>query len=313
MITSCINGFSSDSLDGEIDFDYYDLMHLVDDNDEDGDNYSEFVDWFVDELARSSSSSSDNPSEATQQITKPKRIRKRRYFFAPRVVKRDIRRYYATMMANVFNSLDEHTVKSFLQTFAIPNLRIRKNDSLNFSTSSLFQNSFGNELISDTPVGIEWTYINFLVHRSMFPDQTMQIISSRLHTRSGTEKTMLAVDVRIEFTRMHDVHPMVLTDDIFEKTVSSELDPQNSSNQCAHDSENAVVSPESVNSSCSESCSVKLDKLANAIDPFKYFQHKVGAEMPRLETPESISFIGHLLFHINEQKQLELCEFVGLN
>lgn len=296
----------------DFDFDYDGLLRLVDDNEEE-DEFGECYEYL--DLTSSSSSSlsleqtsASSTAVAEQQVAKRKRIRNRRRIYAPRIVKRDIRRYYGEMMVNIFNSHDEHAVESFLRTFAVPDMRVRKGTMLQMSTSTLFQQSIRNEMIGDALTGIQWTYIHFLVMKSMFPDQTLRIVSSRLHSRSDTQRTILEVDLRFDFTRMHDAHPLLLTDDIFESIVpSGGSTPQ---------PESATLNSESVQDTTSvasiaiESPS-SLDGLKVYADPFLHFLRKAGSEMPRLSIPEPISFIGHMVWHINEKKQLDMFEIVG--
>lgn len=286
--SSNISGFDDESLD---DCDFF-LGIMNDENycvyeDEHGDD-SYHDDFILDSLSSSSDGSASN--SMVNSSLKRKRIRNRRRIFAPRILKRDIRRYYPVMMANVFNSYDEKTVESFLGAFAAPDMRIRKNALLELSCSPLFEEQFRSDILPEANIGCQWTYIHFLVMKSMFPDQAMHIVSSQLLTRSDTQKTILSIQVRFDFTRLHDVHPLLLTDDIFEALVLN------------NDSNNATDPSHPCRS---------LESYKSKADPFQYFQNKVGKEMPRLNKPQPISFVATMLWHINETKQLEMFELVS--
>eukprot|EP01033_Poteriospumella_lacustris_P017359 gene17359-12411_t len=126
--------------------DEYSWLEMLAEEEEDDDLDFDF-DFDVDE--ESSTVTPEGKDAILNANTKKRRIRDRRRIYAPRIVKKDIRRQYAAMFANVYNTLDPSTIASFFKTFAIPHMRVRKTAHLNLPTSASFQSSFPHNVIGD--------------------------------------------------------------------------------------------------------------------------------------------------------------------
>lgn len=244
---------------------------------------------FEEDSSSSPSGTAPSPYEVSKSIGRKRRIRNRRRIYAPRIVKNDVRRHYAAMMANVHNSFNEDAFASFLTTFAVPSMRVRKSVLLDLPTSKSFQDSFRHDVIDDIGSGLKWSVMYFSVLKRLCPDNTMRIVSSQLYSRSDTSKTLLTIKMRCDFTRLHNVHPLLFTEDMFE---TLEEDP-------AQESETNVVaasSPQAIRS------------LADRVNPFDYFKQKVGSDIPLLDKPQPIAFIGTVRLYIDECKRIEMVE-----
>lgn len=217
-----------------------------------------------------------------------RRKRNRRRLVAPRIVKNDVRRHYATMMANVCNSFDDNTYASFLTTFSVPNMRIRKAASLDLPTSPCFQEAFRQDSLDDIRVGVKWLVVCFSVIKRLSPDNTMSILSAQLRTRSDTNKTLLSMKMRFDFTRFHNVHPMVFAEDMLCEAEANDT-ASNMDIPRGHLRQNMRLWAEQVN-------------------PFAYFKNKVGTEMPRLDSPQPVAFASTIHFYIDEYKRIEMIE-----
>jgi hypothetical protein len=271
------------------DDEYSWLEMLVEEQDDDLD-----FDFDFDVDEESSTVTPDGKDVVLNANMKKRRIRDRRRIYAPRIVKKDIRRQYATMFANVYNTLDPSTIASFFKTFAIPHMRVRKTAYLIIPTSASFQSSFPLKAIGDIGGcgrGLQWMVIFFSVLKYLCPDITMRIVSSQLLTRSDTSKTLLTMKIRVDFTRLHDVNPFLFTEGMF-----------------------ASASAAQPTASCAgHSGMLPSDHTGRSeVSPAVYFKEKVGSDIPMLRAPESIAFTSILRIYIDEFKRIEMFEFVGV-
>lgn len=272
------------------------------------------IKMFVDDASRSNDDSEDDSSCVLDMSTpsmsshdghdesvgaslpvKKKRIRfrNRRRIYAPRVLKNDIRRQYATMMVNVFNSFDEKVFASLLRTYAVPSMQVQKLVVPELPSSEIFKEAFRNQIISGAVNGMQWSMVHFLVLKSLCPDNIMRIISTKLLTRSDTSKTLLTITVQLDFTRVHNVHPLLFTEDMFEAFASEQQ---------------TTKANFSALSALPDAFSLK--NIAHRTDPFSYFQQKVGMSIPLLAEPQSVSFVGTINVLIDEAKRVERVEIV---
>lgn len=273
--------------EGASDFDF--------DFDFDTDEFDFDFDLFFgeDDDRKSRSEDSYSPGEKEKSLNENDRKRKyrkrnRRRLLAPRIVKNDVRRHYATMMANVCNSFDDNTYASFLTTFSVPHMRIRKAASLDLPTSPCFQEAFRQDSLDDIRGGVKWLVVCFSVIKRLSPDNTMRILSAQLRTRSDTSKTLLSMKMRFDFTRFHNVHPMVFAEDMLCEAESNDT------------STNMDVPPRHVRQD--------MRMWAEQVNPFAYFKDKVGTEMPRLDSPQPVAFASTIHFYIDEYKRIEMIE-----
>lgn len=254
-------------------------------------DYDTFRYFFDDNASDSPSGTSSPPGAANQEPnmnSKKRRIRNRRRIYAPRIVKNDIRRLYAEMTANVYNSFDDDMYASFMKTFSVPDMRMRKSVQLELPTNKSFQDSFRHEVIGDIGSGQKWSMMHFAVFKQLCPDNVMRILSSQLLTRSDTSKTLLIMKVRFDFTRLHDVHPLLFSEDMFENL---EGPPKEGTTDVAIPSSRQDVRA-----------------IADRANPFDYYKQKVGSDVPLLRTPQQISFTSTIRVYINEYKRVEIID-----
>lgn len=272
-------------------------IKLIVDNSSQSSDFSEDDSSCVHDINTPSMSSHDGHDESvgTSLPVKKKRIRfrNRRRIYAPRVLKKDIRRQYATMMVNVFNSFDEKVFASFLGTFAVPSMQVQKLVVPELPSSDIFKEAFRNQIISGAVSGMQWSMVHFLVLKSLCPDNVMRILSTKLLTRSDTAKTLLTITVQLDFTRIHNVHPLLFTEDMFEAFANEQQTTETNSSMLS-------ALPDAF----------ALHNIAHRTDPFSYFQHKVGLSIPLLAEPQSVSFVGTINVLIDEAKRVERVDIV---
>lgn len=256
---------------------------------EEQDDFDLGFDFDDDSSSNSPSGTSPSPDGDRKLTGRKRRIRNRRRIYAPRIIKNDIRRHYATMMANVCNSYNDDMYASFLTTFSVPNMRVRKTVLLDLPTDKNFQDSFRHEVISDIGSGLKWSVMYYAVLKGLCPDSVMRILSSELYSRSDTSKTILTIKMRYDFTRLHDVHPLLFTEDMFEALV------EGPAKDAATD---AIVAPSAA----------VIRSLGDRANPFDYYRQKMGSDIPLLRKPEKIAFVSNVRIFIDECKRIEMVE-----
>lgn len=288
--------FSTDRHDISEDYDdfYFDFDYEFD--------FSDDCPW------ESSSPSEEAPAQDSPPTARmrKKRIRNRRRIFVPRIIKRDYRRHYATMMANMFNSYDNAAYAAFFTTFAAPNMRVRKAAAFDLPASQEFQDSFRQNTVENDVDngGTDWSVMHFSVMKSLFPDMTMRVESAVLRSRSDTSKTLLTVKARIAYTRMHDVSPLLVTEDMFESTRTTAEPTETTTTTTT-----TTTLPKDATPSSSRAV---LREIATRADPHEYYKKKTGTDMPMLQEPQEVSFIGTVNFYFDELRRVEMLEIVGV-
>eukprot|EP01033_Poteriospumella_lacustris_P016788 gene16788-12012_t len=187
-------------------------------------------------------------------------------------------------------------------------MRVRKAAALDLPASQEFQDSFRpNAVKSDVDNGgTDWSVMHFSVMKSLFPDMAMRIESAVLRSRSDTSKTLLTVKARVSYTRMHDVSPLVVTEDMFESTRAT-AEPTETTTTTT--TTTTATSPKDTTPSSSRAV---LREIATRADPHEYYKKKIGTEMPRLQEPQELSFIGTANFYFDESRRIEMLEIVGI-
>lgn len=133
--------------------------------------------------------------DALHSLRGPKRIRRPRRS-VPRLLHSDTRRFYATMLANAFNSYDEQYLHAFLELYMTP-----------LATSS--QPALKSEVM--TKPSILLVGINSILRfRSFYDafvsDQTIRVENVRVVRYSNRETSKVVCDLEVAWTQIYDHH-----------------------------------------------------------------------------------------------------------
>lgn len=281
------------------------------------------------------------------QSTKPSVLGKRaayykKYITVPRVLKRDVRRQYPKMIANILNNSDFKLFHSFFRTFSIgiKDIRFRVKDShgVLFETTDQFSHLFKRDLPEIFAYqGYAWIFFHWYIMSTLNPDQIVRIEEAKIFTRSDTSKSTVALDVSVDFHRMYDIHLTRFMGSIFgaminevgtpidppsEKSLATFLQQQQQQRSNEASLSCPVIKEESLVDTplVEESAPIKeeieeeptvgyaLEDLLNPPDPFDYYARKAGKHMPMLAVPQPVIMRMRLTFHLNEHKRIEMLE-----
>lgn len=151
---------------------------------------------------------------------KPKRIRDRRKKgFIPRVLKRDIRRHYGSMIMNVFNSGNMAFLLSFVRQFAVPNFRVNlrpiHHDSVVHLPSDVVEYSISKFMNGVSFDGEEWFTFYSSLNNLTTPDLVHRMHNARLVTRPRDDRSILILQTESEMSWIFDYDPISLWENIF--------------------------------------------------------------------------------------------------
>jgi hypothetical protein len=155
----------------------------------------------------------------SHQSTKKQRVRDRRRVFIPKVVKHDIRRYYSQMLANAMNSVDATFMESFLQSYSVPTIRMKKEQDVKQCTQACADPRFGAseknpphdfrvDLQGSDSIAQFWTLV-FASH----PDTAVRINETKIISRINTTSSTLVSDFQVEFTKTRHTEFMMAVAD----------------------------------------------------------------------------------------------------
>lgn len=111
-----------------------------------------------------------------------------------RILKRDIRRRYAEMFNNVFNSHDPMMIVRFLQTFAAPDCRLADTISADISSRTVFQSTF--------VIGVAGIMKLLAVHAYMIPDMVLLLHEAKVCKRSDQRGSKVVAHVTLRGTHL---------------------------------------------------------------------------------------------------------------
>lgn len=122
---------------------------------------------------------------------KRKRIRNRKRNLPLRVLKNDIRRYYAQMYVNVLNSYDDEKIISFFETYACSEVRFDKHCTL---VSPLYSSEYINVK------GIPQLALFWMAALKLVPDHVCSVEDIRIITSSGSDECCIVCTLHANFT-----------------------------------------------------------------------------------------------------------------
>lgn len=139
----------------------------------------------------------------------------------PKIIKRDFRRFFPQMFANVFNSLDIDLFDSFIKEFVTSNFKMHKLskypseyspeiESANFSSPKFSSNRPDKLFLNRNQY-----LILFFYHILSFPDSVMKVSDIVLKQKINDPNTYLYFNYEINMCILNDVKHIELPDDFF--------------------------------------------------------------------------------------------------
>lgn len=142
-------------------------------------------------------SSRNERQEKKQVQKKPKKQYYIRANPLPKILKRDIRREYARMYANVMNSTDFNTIDSFFKYLCTPECQVMKYESLNPILSHQNETNVLHSIDSLR----SFVCHTYLVGAS-FPDFTLNVQSPKISQREGVNGSKVIFNVSMSGTKV---------------------------------------------------------------------------------------------------------------
>lgn len=285
------------------------------------------------ELIPASSASDDGSSGEEKSAKKSalgKRIRYKYYIRLPKVLKRDIRRQYPLMIANIMNSNDFELFHSFFRTFSYNSVGFKLHNLSSLGIDS--HDAYGHLFMQEAPPevdyqGYHWIFYHWHVLTSINPDYIVKVHEAKIVTHAGSERSQIVMDLEIDFTRMYDIQFVWFLISIFNSMLANGTKPAitraiastaaiPTPPESELDFDSTIISATDVTSASQLHSLLYLNGEASAIsppDPFQFYLQRAGSPMPLLQTPEQMALVLRFTFHLNEQKQIELLETSNLN
>lgn len=242
----------------------------------------------------------------------------------PRVLKRDIRRQYPKMIANILNNADFNLFHSFFRTFSVGTndirLRVKDAHGVPFETTDQYSHLFKRDLPEIFAYqGYAWIFFHWYIMSALNPDQIVRVEDANIITRSDTEKSQVSLDVSVDFHRMYDIHIIRFMGSMFGAMINEvgklvtlpvPLPPSPSPSP----SNFAASSPSDAGSSLNEEPTIGFaqEEMVNPPDPFDYYARKAGKHMPLLPEPQPVVLRMRITVHLNEHKRIEVLETSNL-
>lgn len=248
-----------------------------------------------------------SPERQRKRRVRPRRKRKSTVV-VPRLFKRDIRRYYATMLANVSNSHDHNLVASFFRTYAVEQLVLTRHrhamDHSGAIGGALPSAQFHSRVFHDgephdlrgVPTLVRVLCGMFVMH----PDQVFAADNVRIVSRVGDACSRVECDFRIAYNLLYDVHPVAFVDHIFEAVGIDDGATSDSSTDATPSTEASGAA----GALMTLSTPPRRSPFHSDFDPFAYFHEKVGYAMPRRAEPLPISLQMQFVMHLDEARRM---------
>lgn len=284
-----------------------------------------------------SSNTADSKESASDTAVTQRKRRKRKKNFIPRVVSNDVRRYYGSMVMNVFNTHDFRTTKSFFRSFAIPSFRvcIRKIDTshLTHIPEHLIRQHIPKLKNGASFLGDDWLNFHHFIHNETSPDLVFRMTEAKLITRLNDSRSAIIMSTEVEQTQIVDWDPLTLANEAFDFDVepfdsddsSSYLHPPHSSRLSSGSSHHlstvdaAIAEPKvrgtmrsaasavmrSANSNAGNSSRTIRASPTSPTDAMSTVPNLHKSLLPLLPQPRRVCMSSQLILVINEHKQIE--------
>ncbi len=255
-------------------------------------------------------------SGKTVSVQNQKRRIRKRAAIVPRVLKRDIRKLYSSMFANVFNIMDSELINSFFNTFCQGGSSFCFQISHSVRTDDVLQSDCAQSMCIDRT---EIASLLMSTNCQRFPDMTMQISESMLHQSPHTGESHVTANFCIKGTKIYDT-------DSWEKLVF----PPDEQEEEGDDHVNGTVMTAAVKRPLAAVTTTIGSNNAKAASNYEYsisstsFSGKKGIQLcysneqhmelistsPLLETPLKITTSGTITLYLNAHKRITKLEMV---
>lgn len=293
---------------------------LQDDEDEDGMDLSEEGDGETD----NASSAADSTSLSEKSKPKRKRIRPKRKrkstVVVPRLFKRDIRRHYAAMMANVTNSHDYNLFYAFFRTYSVENLVMKRqfhNGLLLTSMGNAESNSlFPSRMVYNQPAPDIHGVLSFInamyLTTKLHPDQVISVEDVQVVTRTDSARSKVMFKTKVDFTLMYDIHPISFVEHMFESIEGYRKDFSVSGLiEDAATSSETEIAPRAPFVTLSTP-PIFPPQQETFMDPFDYYQSVTGNRMPLRANPLPVALVCESILHLDEERRISCVEVTGM-
>jgi hypothetical protein len=290
-----------------------DVMYPLDDSSVNSDCWLDSLietDDHSDEDTYSFEQSSDTSKATRKRRVRPHRKRKSTVII-PRLFRRDIRRFYVTMLANVHNSHDPNLLAAFFHTYAVDNLVLKRHQHTydhrgaigGVLPSAVFYSRVFHENKPFSLSGLSSFVRVMSSFFALYPDQVCRTDNIRIVSRAGEPTSRVEYDFLIAFNLLYNIHPIAFVDHLFE-AVGATDDGQGD----ASSSDSTATSAASTSGPLM-TLSTPLRRPATSIqfDPFAYFYEKVGHALPLRAEPLPISLDMRAVMHLDASRRM--CRF----
>jgi len=159
-------------------------------------------------LDRSDDSDGSVWAIASQQSAK-QRVKDRRWNLIPKVLKYDVRRYYAQMLANAMNSIDVAFLRSFFNNYSVPNMAMTKGpEPRGFSKGYIDDGQQNNANSNVNPQGYSYIQLQGIDAVAQFwtlvcsceSDSVVKVSETKIISRINTTSSTVVTDFQTDIT-----------------------------------------------------------------------------------------------------------------
>eukprot|EP01033_Poteriospumella_lacustris_P004686 gene4686-3359_t len=290
-----------------------DVMYSLDDSSVNSDCWLDSLietDDHSDEDTYSFEQSSDTSKATRKRRVRPHRKRKSTVII-PRLFRRDIRRFYVTMLANVHNSHDPNLLAAFFHTYAVDNLVLTRHQHINdhrgaiggVLPSTVFYSRVFHENKPYSLSGVS-SFVRVMgSFFALYPDQICRTDNIRIVSRAGETTSRVEYDFLIAFNLLYNIHPIAFVDHLFEAVGTTDDDQGDAST----DSKTTTTTASTGGPLMTLSTPLRRSSTSAHFDPFAYFYEKVGHALPLRPDPLPISLDLQAVMHLDECRRM--CRF----
>ena len=293
-----------------------DAMYLMDDSSV---NSNCWLDTLVELDDRSDEEAPNEQASTSNTYKRPKKRRfrpNRRYKSAvviPRLFKRDIRRFYATMLANVHNSHDHNLLAAFLRTYAVEDIVLTRHQHSNdhreaiggVLPSGVFHSRVFHENEAHDLRGMSSLVRVLSCFFALYPDQICRTDNVRIVSRARETTSRVEFDFLIAFNLLYNIHPIAFVDHLFEAVGATDDDKGDASSSDSSATSATDSKPSTGGPLMTLSTPLRRSSATSAqFDPFAYFYEKVGHALPLRTDPLPMSVQMLAVMHLDACRRM---------
>eukprot|EP01033_Poteriospumella_lacustris_P004687 gene4688-3360_t len=285
-----------------------DMMYSMDDSSVNSDSW---LDTLVDLDDHSDEDAPVAQASDTHKRPKKRRLRPNRKYKSvvaiPRLFKRDIRRFYATMLANVHNSHDHNLLAAFFRTYAVDDIVLTRHQHINDHRgaiggalpSGVFHSRVFHENEAHDLCGMSSLVRMMSCLFALYPDQICRTDNIRIVSRAGETTSRVEFDFLIAFNLLYNIHPIAFMDHLFEAVTATHDDQSDASSDSTTTTTVSAGGP-----LMTLSTPLRRPSTSSQFDPFAYFYEKVGHALPLRPDPLPMSIQMRAVMHVDECRRM---------